>query len=502
MKVDVTSVNSFQRKLTVVVPPGQVKQSLDRAYKTLSHQVRMPGFRPGKAPRRVLEARFGERVRADVANDLIQASWTDILQEGELQPVSQPSVDESGEVGDADGFKFIITVDVKPSIELQKWTGLEVPYPKVEIADDAVDAAVRARLEGHARLEPIEGRACEKGDMALVELHVFDGDDEVATEPGTMIRTEGDPYYPGIEEILVGMALEEEREGRVEFGEDAREEAIAGRTLDVKAKLLTLQSYQVPELTDEIAEELGFEGGAAGMRSSIQQQMRDQREEAARNQARANLLEVVIEHNTFDVPDGMVDQSLQMLMQELRFQRAYAMGRDPNTVGFTDAEVADLRTRAGFAARSALILEWVAEKESLEVTDADVDARYEELANTRGQTVEAVKGWFSKEGAVDELKDRILEEKTLDWMLERSTLVEQEASAETESPADTAGESAASTAGGAFAVLDGAIGALKDALATGEHDGQLDEMLAAEEGGRNRKGAVAAIKARLSTVQA
>lgn len=510
MKVDVTSVGSFQRKLTVVVPATQVRQQLDKAYKSLARQVNMPGFRQGKAPRKVLEARYGERIEADVAQDLIQTSWIDILKQEEIQPVSQPSVAESGEVRDSDGFKFTITVDVRPQIELQTWTGLDVPYPKVEVSEEAIDAAVKARLEGHARLEEITDRPCEQGDMALVELHLFDGEEEVATEPGTMIRTEGDPYYPGLESLIVGTEPGGTTEGEVTIGEDARVEAVAGRTLTAKATLMSLQSYGVPELTDELAEELGYEGGAEGMRIALRQQMLDVREEAARNQARANLLEVLINANRFDVPDGMIDQSLNMLMDELRLQQAYQSGRDPKSISFSNAQVADLRMRAAFAAKASLILEWVSDREELKVEDSDLESRYQELADTRGQTIEAVRGWFQKESAVEELKERILEEKTLDWLLEQANLVEPpapeapaevaeataeaaEATAEAEDSSEAAEDS--SEAAGS-AALEGSIADLEARLESGALDGELDALLAAETEGRNRKGALSAIEAR------
>ena len=248
----------------------------------------------------------------------------------------------------------------------------------------------------------------------------------------------------------------------------------------------------------------------------------------ARNQARANLLEELIRVNKFDVPSGMVEQSLQMLVQELKMQQAYRSGRDPRTIHFGDAQMADLRVRAEFAAKSALILEFVSGKEGLEVTDADIEAKYQELADERGQTVEAVKGWFTKDGGIDELNDRILEEKTLDWLLERANIVEPSADAPAGDPemkavaeaiveeqvakkskakkapkakaeaAEEAPAAAADSAGGAdLSILAGSIGALKDALASGDHDAHLDELLAAEEGGKARKGALSAIKGRM-----
>lgn len=523
MKVDVESVGSFQKRITLTVPPERVSGELDKAYKQLARRVRLHGFRPGKAPRRVLEARFGPQIEADVAQELIQAGWRHALDNNDLQPVSAPNLADSGAVKSKEGFNFTITVDVRPDVELEAYTGLDVAYPKVEVASDEVDAAIKARLEGEAKLEEVSDRAVAQGDMALVELTVTDGDTEVAKEMGTMIRTDSDPYYPGIEALVIGAEVGKEVSGDVQFAETARTEAVAGRELPVTLKVLSIQTYTVPELDDALAEKLGFEGGADGMRTALEGQLREQRDMLARNQARANLLEKLIEVNKFDVPSGMIEQSLSMLVEELKMQQAFRTGRDPRTIHFGDAQMADLRIRAEFAAKSALILEYVGKKETLEVTDADLEAKYQELADQRGQTVEAVKGWFTKDNAVDELKDRILEEKTLDWLLERANLVESDAATggdegmkavaadivkdQVEKKAESKKKAAAkaeapkaeaAAAGGAdLGILDGSIGDLKAALDSGDHDAHLAELLAAEEGGKARKGALTAIKGRM-----
>lgn len=523
MKVDVTTVGSFQKQLQITVPAQRVKGELDQAFRRLSRQVRLPGFRPGKAPRRILEARFGAQVKSEVANDLIQATYTSAVVDEGLEPVGRPSLAETGDLIGGQDFVFTVTVDVRPHITLEKYTGVDVVYPKVEVSDDEVAVAVRARLEGQARLVAVEGRGVQAGDMALVELVAKDGDDELAREQGTMIRTAGDPYYPGIEDFLSGMAVGEQKSGEITFGDDARTEAVAGRTLAVDVTVHSIQASEVPELDDAIAEELGYDGGADGMRAAVRAQMQEQRDALARNQARANLLESLIEANSFDVPDGMIDESLNMLMEELKAQESYRSGRDPRTISFSDAQVADLRVRASFASKAGLILEYVSETEDIVVTDADLDGKYQELADSRGQTVEAVKGWFSSDEAVSELKDRLLEEKTLEWLLERAVLVDppepteapEEAAAEPEPAAEATPEPAARaapepaaeaapepaaepSAGADLSVLGGAIGKLKKALATGEHDAHIDELIAAEEAGKARKGALEALRSRQS----
>ncbi len=424
MKVDVTTVDSYQRRISFVIPHDQVRNRLDAEYQKLGRRARIAGFRPGKVPRQVLESRFAGQVEAEVANEIVNRSYQSAVKDHSLEPVGQPSLQEAGPVADSEGFKFTVTVEVRPSIELATWTGVDVVYPKVEITAEELDRAVQARAESRSRLDEVTGRAAEKGDLALVEVKATADGAELLHEPGTMIRTAGDPYLPGLEDVVVGMNPGETKTAEVTFAEGARTEAVAGKTAQVEVKLLSLQAQKVPDVTDELATELGFEGGVAGMRQAIEAQIRQARDEMARNQARANLLEVLIAKNPFEVPQSMIETSLKMLVDELRNQQAMRTGRDPRTIGFNEAQIRDLRARSSFAAKAALILEWVAKKEGVKVEEADLERKYAELAAQRGQTVEAVRGWFKKEGAVAELKDRILEEKTLDWLLERAHLSE------------------------------------------------------------------------------
>jgi trigger factor len=508
MKLDIVSVGNSTKKLDVIVPVERVRAEFDRVYNQVGKGVKLHGFRPGKAPRRVLELKFGKQVASEVAGNLIQAAYSDAISNHGVEPVSRPAV-EAGEIQASVDFTFTITVEVKPSLELQKYTGFDVVFPKVDVEDKEVDDLVKRRLEGAARLTEITDRAVAAGDLALVELTVKDGDEVVATEPGTMIRIDGDIYYPGVEGLLIGKAIGAEITGSATFSDKAKNEAVAGRTLDVTAKVTQIQATQIPDATDEIAEELGFSGGVVGMREALRAQLREIREGAARNQARANVLQALIDANHFDVPSGLVDQQLDALLQELRLQAAYR-GQDPRRVTFDQAQMADLRIRAEFAAKGSLILDFLVKKESIAVTDGDIDARLQELADERGQTIEALRGYLKKDNGEEDFRARLLEEKALDWLLEHSNLVDAAPAAEApkaeaapkkgkSKKAEAEPEAAPAAAAGAdLSVLDGAVGAIKDAVASGAHDAHLKELLAAEEGGKARKGAIQAIQARIA----
>jgi len=418
MQFEIHSENSFARKVNVTVPAGDVRSELDRAYRSVAKNARLPGFRQGKVPRKVLEANFGPRVEFDVANALIQKAWTNVLADEKLDVVSQPSIVDQAEVSSGSDFTFTIAVEVRPDVTVDSYKGLSVYWPTSEVTDEEVESAVKARLAGASKLAEVTDRAVEEGDYAQVQLVVKDGDDEIANEPGTMIRTGGDGFYAGIESFLVGMSIDEEKSGKVTFAENASNADVAGRELDVEAKLLAVQALETPDIA-EFAKEKGFDDEAA-FRASITEELGKGREEAARNQARANLLDKLIEANTFEVPGGMIEENLQMLLNELRRQQSY-MGRDPREVSFTNEQVAFYRTRAEFAAKGALILEAVMKAEDIEVTDDEVNAKIAELAASQGQTEDAIRGFIARQGEA-QFKDQILEEKTLDWLLDQSEI--------------------------------------------------------------------------------
>ena len=423
MNVDVKTVSNSQKQLVITVPGTLVQTEMDRAFRSLARNVQIRGFRKGKVPQRILEARFGDRVRADVANTLIQSGFTDALSSQEIQPISQPQLTDTDALVRGKDFSFTVTVEVRPDIELETYTGMDVVFPNVDVSDEEVDMAVNMELQRQARVVEVTERASEAGDNLLTSLRILDGDTEVLSEPGTMIRTSADPYYRGIESLLVGQDAGSEVSGEVSFAEDALTEAVAGKTLTVEAKILSIQTMEAPELTDDVAGELDYEGGVQGMRATVRMRMETTRTENARNQARANLLEAIIGANALDVPNGMIESSLAMLKQELQYQQAMQTGQDPSTITFDPSQLADLRARAEFAAKSSLILEFVGKKESIEVVEADLDQKMNELAEQQGQNLELIKGYFNTQERLDDLRARLLEEKTLDWLLEHANLV-------------------------------------------------------------------------------
>ena len=420
MSVQVETLSPFQKRLSFQVESAEVAKRLDEAYKQLGLRVSIPGFRRGHVPRKVLEQRYAKNIQGDVASDLVNRRYREAVVG--MDVLGQPEL-ERGELQPGKNFEFAVLVQVRPEVAIDGYKGLKVEFPTVEVTDAQVDALVQGRLAQQTRLVEVEeARAVQAGDLALTEVTLIEDGAEKVLEGGTMINTAGDRYYGGIESLLVGTMKGATNQGTVTFGENVLLPGIKGRTVEVKVKVLGIQISKTPDLTDALAAEMGFEGGVEAMRAALRMEEEGRATEGARNVARVNLLQTLTNANPVPVPPAMIDGHLQLLLEELRIQAAYR-GRDPRSLRYSEAQMADLRQRAEFAARASLLLEAVARNEGIKVSNADLDAKYQEIADMRGQRVEAIRGYFQKDNAVEELRKRLLEEKTLEWLLEASELV-------------------------------------------------------------------------------
>jgi len=421
MSVQVEQISAYQKRLQFTVPGPEVSRKIEDAFRNLGSRVQIPGFRRGHVPRSLLEARWGKQVRAEVASDLI--NWEFRQAAVDMEFLGQPEV-QRGDLSPGSDFSFAIVVQVRPEVSAKDYAGIPVEWPQNQVSDAEVEAQVQRRLAGSARLEEVtDGRAAEAGDLVLTEIVELAEDGEKVREAGTMVHTSAERYYPGAETLVVGLPVGGSATGTVTHD---------GRSFNARVKVLGIQVSKTPDLTDELARELGYEGGADGMRVALRLQAQAAADESARNVARVSLLRALIDRNELIPPPAMVDQHLNLLVEELKIQQSYR-GRDPRSIRFSDAQMADLRDRAGFSARAALLLEAVAKAEGIVITDEDLEQKYQEIADMRGQRVEAIRGYFAKDNAVEELRRRILEERTLDWLLER---------AEVKTPTEGAAEAA------------------------------------------------------------
>lgn len=418
MKTQVERLGDVTRRIHFEVSAERIRSEMDASYRKLKGRVRLPGFRPGKVPREVLELRYSRQVRAEVVSSLVQEGWEEV--QPDLRVQGRPQVEE-GSFDPGTGFTFTITVEVKPDLQVEDYRGLEVTWPEVEVSQDQVEAALRKRLEQASRIvEAPADAVVGPGHIAIAEVLLKDGEEEVAHEIGTAVRIGQDPYLPGVDDLLQGLTRGGEREGEVRIHDTSELESLKGRTLQAYVKIHDIHETRAPELSDEVARELGFEGGASALRDAVREEVRRPLEERARHTARQSLLRQIVDAHPIEVPKSQWDQQTELLVLERKVLHQYA-GHAPGTLDLGPEVMAQIRDRALYATRASLLLEAIAGQEGITVSEDDMERAYQRIADERGQRVEAIKGYLQREeGAVDTLRLRLLEEKSLDWLLEQA----------------------------------------------------------------------------------
>ncbi len=417
MKVQVEELSAIEKKLSIEVDSARVADELTRAYSTIGRQVRLPGFRQGKVPRRILEQRFREQVEDDVIQRVVQTAYVEAITQHNVEPVSQPQVTNSG-IKPGQPFSFEARVEVKPKIDVKDYR--EIPLPKAEVAVD--DAQVNEQLEkmrqSHATLEPITDRdVARMGDFATVDYEAtvdgqpFPGSktENVTAElaPGELV----DSNIAALDGVKVG----DTKEMDYAFPPDYRVAEVKGKTAHFKLHLKGLKKKVVPELNDELAKELGAQT-VDELRAKMKSNLEATQRSKAEQEAREALIKALIERNPFEVPKAMVERAIDSML-EGAMRQMQRSGLDVRNLGLDFMRLRDeMRERAVQEVKGTLLFEAIAAKESIQATEEDIEKKIEELAKDSGQPVASIRKYFKSEDDRFGLTLRLREEKTIEFL--------------------------------------------------------------------------------------
>jgi len=391
-KCSVEEVSPIERRLHIEVPPDVVSAELDDAYKMLSRRVKVPGFRPGKTPRRILEARFKDQVESDVIQHLVETSYHEAIEANpQVHPVASPRVTNEGlKLGEP--FRYQARVEVKPKVEPKDYDGLELKKKKVEITDQTVDAEVERLRKAVAEVVPVEGRAAQQDDLATID---FEGNADGKPFPGSKgdgvdVELTSGVLSDGKAPELVGMSVGESREIRETFPADYRVAELAGKQAVFNVVLKGLKARK--ELSDDaLAKELNAGETLADLKNRIRKEMTERATEQAKREEREQLLQQLVERNPFEVPSGLVEQAMGRRFQSL-LEGFMRQGIDPRRMRVDFEQIREnMREPATRDVKSALLLEAVADKENVQVTDEDVNAKLKELSTQLDMPEEKVR---------------------------------------------------------------------------------------------------------------
>ncbi|WP_224243398.1 trigger factor [Hyalangium gracile] len=417
MKVQVEELSPIEKKLSIEVDSARVAEELTRAYTAIGRQVRLPGFRQGKVPRRILEQKFREQVEDDVIQRVVQSAYVEAITQHKMEPVSQPQVTNSG-LKPGTPFTFEARVEVKPKVEAKDYK--EVPLKKTETAVD--DAQVTEQLEklrqSYSRVEPVTDRdVARAGDLATVDYEAtIDGQPfEGGKEEGFNAEIGAGELVEGKIAALEGVKVGDTKELDYAYPPDFHLEQAKGKTAHFKLTLKGLKQRIVPELNDELAKEVGTQG-VDDLRAKVRSNLEATQKSKAQADDREALIKTLIERNPFEVPKAMVERAIDSML-EGALRQMQRSGLDVRNLGLDFMRLRDeMRERAVQEVKGTLLFEAIAEKEGIQATDADIEKKIEELATESGQPVANIRKYFTRPDDRMGLSLRLREEKTIEFL--------------------------------------------------------------------------------------
>jgi len=423
MNVNIEEPSSLRRKLTIEVEPDEIKHELDRAFNELKRGVVLKGFRPGHAPRNLLERFFGDQVRGEVIQKLVKEYTDKALEEHDLKPVAAPEiVTEQSDLQKDLSLKFSATFDLRPKIEVKDYEGLKVPESKVEVSDDEVEEAIARFRERQATLKKIEDRTVvEDGDYALASVEAFeDGKPLSSTRPDDrLVEVSERALAHGVYEVLKGAELGKQMKASKSYPADYSHKDLAGKTIEWRATPKEIYRRELPAVDDDFAKDLGDENLEA-FRTRVRGELLAHAKQEANARARQGLLDLVIERNPVELPESLVARELNAMEAELH-QTLEAGGLSHEEAGERVKQSADdLKTRAEKRARTELIVDALAEQEKIEIDDGELGARVAAIVTQSGRNRDRAAEFYRKQENREALRQSMRREKALDFILIRA----------------------------------------------------------------------------------
>jgi trigger factor len=415
MKVAVEAIEGCKRRLAVEAPADVVQQEWERAYVRVQKQARLPGFRKGYVPRSLVKLHFADDVRREVAEHLIPDVYRRALSEARLDPVNEPDLQEV-KLEEGAPLSFVAVVEVKPSIALGEYKGVEVQHAPKPVADEELDAAIEHMREQQAQFRVVD-RPAAPGDLLVVDYTLAVEGRDPSHQAGYQFIIGDKTVLPEVDAAVVGMRAGEGRRVPFRIADDHRREDLRGRGGAATVKLVEVKEKVLPELDDEFAKSLGEFASLAALRAEVGRQLEARREHDERRALQEKVVDAVLERHSFTIPDAMVLRHVANQIEHAR-ESMRAQGLDPGRVPWDYGKlVTELRPGAEKAVRRTLLLEAIAEREALVPTDADVDAELERIAQGSQRPVPAVRRMMEKSGDLEALRRGLRDRQTLDLLV-------------------------------------------------------------------------------------
>lgn len=421
MQVSIEAIGTLERCLTVKIPGERIASEVANRITSLSRTAKIQGFRPGKAPLKLVQRLYGDQVRQEVVGKAIRSSFVEAIKTHGLRLAGDPSI-ELIEAGADRGFAYKATFEVYPEITLAPVGDLKIIKPVCAITEEEIDKGIDTLRMRRRRWE-IVGRPAEKGDRLSIDFHGTVEGETVGEAKGFEFELGSGELLAGFEEGLIGVCGSSERTLDLVFPADHQDPKLAGKPVQFTVKLNSVSKPVLPELNEELFRDYGVnEGGLSRFREEVRKSLERERDQEVRNKVKAHVMEALLEANPIEVPKVLVEAEARRLHQQARM-RAIVYRVAPEQV---EALLpAMFEQQAQRRVELGLILSAIIHSVGLKAEAAKVRSMVEELAARHGDPASVIKWYYEDRERLHEVETAVLEEAVVDWVLTQAHIEER-----------------------------------------------------------------------------
>ena len=406
-----TKEDIASRSLQVSVPADLVQRAESKALKHYAQRARLPGFRQGKAPEAVLRRKFGEAIRQTALEELIRESWDVAIKSGDLKPIAEPHIHEL-KFEEGKPLEFEFHVEVRPDVKLARTGGFTIQRKVAQVTEHDIEERLRDLRERKATWLPVEGTKPAPGNLVRLEVAPIEGGQAGPSQPYTIVLGEG-RTLPEIEEAVMGLLPGETGDSTVRFPDDHPDESKRGQTRQVRITLHEVKRQELPALDDQFAREVGDFETLDALKAAVRSDLEADAKSGAEAGVRQELLQQIYGANEVPAPDILVEKLIRAYMASYQIPAEQFETFAKEFRGIAEQQV-----------RRELVIDAVVEAQELASTEAEIDARVQELAAARNMQAGQLYAQLEKAGRLRELERSLTEEKAFAWLLQQSTVVD------------------------------------------------------------------------------
>lgn len=434
MKTELVDVSPTRKEIRIEIEPEQVRAAYDHISQRYSKLANVPGFRRGHAPVSVVRTRFKDEIRSEVLRELVPSAIQDAISENGLEVLGEPDVHLDNEealnqLGQGP-LSVHVHVEVMPQVELGQYKGLEASRQRRPVTDEDVGRVIEALRESSASLQPVEDRPAEMGDTLTVNFNgkfVREPEAEDINVEDVDVELGAEGVQQEFTDNLLGARPDDERTFTVAYPEDFSSPGLAGKEVEYTARVTAVRRKEMPEPDDEWAMSMG-EGidSLEKLRQEIREDLEKRSSAESDNRLRNDLLSKLVAAHPFEVPQSLVEQQANHHLESV-VRDMLGRGIDPRSQEMNWEEVRnELRQQAERDVRSSMLLESIAERENIQVTDEEIRAEIERISHATRQTTQQVRDALTKQGGERSIADRLRNRRALDLLVENASLTEAE----------------------------------------------------------------------------